>query len=67
MVVSQYGDVDDPFFDGVTTTTVAGFVSDYFGFEHGLLMVVGAVVVAFGLLFAFLFGFAIMKLDFHRK
>uniref|UniRef100_A0ACD5Z6H7 Uncharacterized protein n=1 Tax=Avena sativa TaxID=4498 RepID=A0ACD5Z6H7_AVESA len=67
MVVSQYGDVDDPLYDGVTTTTVAGFVSDYFGFEHHSLMVVGAVVVAFGLLFAFLFGFAIMKLDFHRK
>ncbi|KAM0924025.1 hypothetical protein ACQ4PT_005152 [Festuca glaucescens] len=67
MVVSQYGDIDDPLYDGVTTTTVARFVSDYFGFEHNSLMAVGAVVVAFGLLFAFLFGFAIMKLDFHRK
>ncbi|KAM0847154.1 hypothetical protein ACQ4PT_055202 [Festuca glaucescens] len=67
MVVSQYGDVADPLYDGVTTTTVARFVSDYFGFEYNSLMAVGAVVVAFGLLFAFLFGFAIMKLDFHRK
>lgn len=67
MVVSQYGDVDDPLYDGVTATTVAGFVSDYFGFEHNSLMVIGVIVVAFGLLFAFLFGLAIMKLDFHRK
>ncbi|KAF8658462.1 hypothetical protein HU200_058914 [Digitaria exilis] len=67
MVVSQYGDVDTPLFDGVSTTTVAKFVSDYFGFEHSFLGVVAAAVVAFALLFALLFGLAIMKLNFQKK
>ncbi|KAJ1259983.1 hypothetical protein BS78_10G197300 [Paspalum vaginatum] len=68
MVVSQYGDdVDTPLFDGVTNTTVAEFVRDYFGFNHSFLGAVAAAVVAFGLLFALLFGLAIMKLNFQRK
>jgi len=68
MVVSQYGDdVDTPLFDGVSNTTVAKFVSDYFGFKYSLLGVVAVVVVAFGLLFALLFSLAIMKLNFQRK
>lgn len=68
MVVSQYGDdVDTPLFDGVSNTTVADFVRDYFGFNHSFLGVVAVVVVAFGVLFAVLFGLAIMKLNFQRK
>ncbi|CAD6336212.1 unnamed protein product [Miscanthus lutarioriparius] len=55
MVVSQYGD------------DVANFVRDYLGFDHSFLGVVAAGVVAFGLLFALLFGVAIMKLNFQRK
>ncbi|XP_025811385.1 ABC transporter G family member 36-like isoform X2 [Panicum hallii] len=68
MVVSQYGDdVDTPLFDGVSNTTVAKFVSDYFGYKCSFLGVVAVVVAAFGLLFALLFGLAIMKLNFQRK
>lgn len=68
MVVSQYGDdVETPFFDGGSTTTVAKFVRNYFGFEHSFLGVVAVVIVVFGLLFALLFGLAIMKLNFQRK
>ncbi|CAL5048790.1 unnamed protein product [Urochloa decumbens] len=68
MVVSQYGDeVDTPLFDGVSNTTVAEFVRDYFGFNHSFLGEVAVVVVAFGLLFALLFGLAINKLNFQRK
>ncbi|KAK8455788.1 hypothetical protein SEVIR_4G219401v4 [Setaria viridis] len=68
MVVSQYGDdVDTPLFDGVSNTTVADFVRDYFGFNHSFLGVVAVVVVAFGVLFAVSFGLAIMKLNFQRK
>jgi hypothetical protein len=68
MVVSQYGDdVDTPLFDGVSNITVADFVRDYFGFNHSFLWVVAVVIVAFGLLFAVLFGLAIMKLNFQRK
>ncbi|RLM55353.1 ABC-2 type transporter [Panicum miliaceum] len=45
MVVSQYGDdVDTPLFDGVSNTTVAKFVSDYFGYKYSFLGVVAVVV-----------------------
>jgi hypothetical protein len=43
------------------------FVENYFDFKHSWLGVVATVVVAFVVLFAFLFGFAIMKLNFQRR
>jgi len=43
------------------------FVENYFGFKHSWLGVVAAVVMAFTIFFASLFGFAIMKLNFQRR
>jgi hypothetical protein len=64
LVVSQFGDITTPMDNGVP---VNAFVEEYFGFKHSWLGVVAAVVVAFAALFAFLFGFAIMKLNFQRR
>ncbi|KAM0897411.1 hypothetical protein ACQ4PT_022583 [Festuca glaucescens] len=64
LVVSQFGDVMTPMDDGVL---VKDFVEDYFDFKHSWLGYVAAVVVAFGVLFAFLFGFAIAKLNFQKR
>ncbi|TVU11000.1 hypothetical protein EJB05_44558 [Eragrostis curvula] len=64
LVVSQYGDIMTPMDDG---TPVKVFVEDYFDFKHSWLGWVAAVVVAFSMLFAALFGFAIMKFNFQKR
>ncbi|CAL5003529.1 unnamed protein product [Urochloa decumbens] len=64
LVVSQFGDVMTEMDDG---RIVKVFIEDYFDFKHSWLGWVAAVVVAFAVLFAALFGFAIMKLNFQRR
>ncbi|XP_062204828.1 ABC transporter G family member 36 [Phragmites australis] len=64
LVVSQFGDVTTPMDDG---RPVMVFIEDYFDFKHSWLGWVAAVVVAFAVLFAALFGFAIMKLNFQKR
>ncbi|KAM3349874.1 hypothetical protein ACQJBY_022624 [Aegilops geniculata] len=64
LVVSQFGDVTTPMEDG---TPVKDFIEGYFDFKHSWLGYVATVVVAFTVLFAFLFGFAIMKLNFQKR
>ncbi|CAO2175421.1 unnamed protein product [Urochloa humidicola] len=64
LVVSQFGDMMTEMDDG---RTVKVFVEDYFDFKHSWLGVVAAVVVAFAVLFAALFGFAIMKLNLQKR
>ncbi|KAK3123186.1 hypothetical protein QOZ80_8AG0625730 [Eleusine coracana subsp. coracana] len=64
LVVSQFGDITREMDDG---RSVKVFVEDYFDFKHSWLGYVAVVVVAFGVLFAALFGFAIMKLNFHKR
>ena len=64
LVVSQFGDMMSRMDDG---RTVKVFVEDYFDFKHSWLGGVAAVVVGFTVLFAVLFGFAIMKLNFQKR
>ena len=64
LVVSQFGDMMSRMDDG---RTVKVFVEDYFDFKHSWLGWVAAVVVGFAVLFAALFGFAIMKLNFQKR
>ncbi|KAL6615559.1 hypothetical protein ACP70R_037829 [Stipagrostis hirtigluma subsp. patula] len=64
LVVSQFGDVMTLMNDG---TPVKVFVEDYFDFKHSWLGWVATVVVAFAVLFATLFGFAIMKFNFQKR
>ncbi|CAL4962701.1 unnamed protein product [Urochloa decumbens] len=64
LVASQFGDVMTEMDDG---RTVKVFIEDYFDFKHSWLGWVATVVVAFAVLFAALFGFAIMKLNFQKR
>jgi hypothetical protein len=64
LVVSQFGDIMTPMDDN---RPVKVFVEDYFDFKHSWLGWVAAVVVAFTVLFATLFAFAIMKLNFQKR
>ena len=64
LVVSQFGDITTPMDNGVPVNV---FVEKYFGFKHSWLGVVAVVVLALTVLFAFLFGFAIMKINFQRR
>ncbi|TKW32265.1 hypothetical protein SEVIR_2G157400v4 [Setaria viridis] len=64
LVVSQYGDITTPTEDG---RSVKVFLEDYFDFKHSWLGWAAAVVVAFSMLFAALFAFAIMKLNFQKR
>jgi hypothetical protein len=65
LLVSQFGDVTMQMDD--TDKTVKMFLEDYFDFKHSWLGWVAAVLVAFALLFAALFGFAIKKLNFQKR
>ncbi|CAD6230889.1 unnamed protein product [Miscanthus lutarioriparius] len=67
LVVSQFGDVMTEMDDNNKTVVVSQYVEDYFGFKHSWLGWVAAVVVAFAVLFAALFGFAIMKFNFQKR
>ncbi|KAJ3670857.1 hypothetical protein LUZ60_008283 [Juncus effusus] len=64
LLSSQFGDVNERLESG---ETVAEFMTTYFGFDHDFLAVVAVVVMAFALLFAFLFGLSIQKLNFQRR
>ncbi|CAI0420522.1 unnamed protein product, partial [Linum tenue] len=63
-VASQYGDVQDILRSGLT---VEAFVKLYFGFEHDMVPIVGAVVVGFGVMFIFIFATCIMMLNFQKR
>ncbi|RLM85200.1 ABC transporter G family member 36-like [Panicum miliaceum] len=64
LVVSQYGDITTPMED---YRPVKVFLEDYFDFKQSWLGWAAAVVVAFSVLFAALFAFAIMKLNFQKR
>lgn len=64
LVASQFGDIDERMDNDVM---VSDFVRDYFGFRHDFLGVVAVVVVAFTVLFAFLFGFSIKMINFQKR
>jgi hypothetical protein len=65
LVVSQFGDNKDVLED--TGGTVEQFVKDYFGFKNDFLGVVAGVVVAWTVLFAFIFAFSIKAFNFQRR
>lgn len=64
LVASQFGDIHEKLETG---QAVSEFVNSYFGFEHSFLGVVAVVIVAFPVLFAFLFGLTIKILNFQRR
>ncbi|THU63614.1 hypothetical protein C4D60_Mb01t17680 [Musa balbisiana] len=70
LVASQFGDIQTRFASDESDEPgeiVADFVRNYFGFKHSFLGVVAVVVVAFPVLFAFLFAFSIKTLNFQKR
>uniref|UniRef100_A0A7N0RH17 ABC transporter domain-containing protein n=1 Tax=Kalanchoe fedtschenkoi TaxID=63787 RepID=A0A7N0RH17_KALFE len=65
MVGSQYGDITSLMTDN--NQTVKEFVDSYFGFEHDFLGIVAVVIVAFTVLFAFIFAFSIKAFNFQKR
>ncbi|KAL9671914.1 hypothetical protein QQ045_009487 [Rhodiola kirilowii] len=65
MVGSQYGDITSLMTDN--NQTVKDFVDSYFGFQHDFLGVVAVVIVAFTVLFAFIFAFSIKAFNFQKR
>ncbi|KAG8379880.1 hypothetical protein BUALT_Bualt07G0135300 [Buddleja alternifolia] len=64
LVASQYGDVKDRL---ETNQTVQDFLRSYFGFRHDFIGVVAAVIVGFGVVFAFIFAFSIRAFNFQKR
>ncbi|TVU19429.1 hypothetical protein EJB05_35577, partial [Eragrostis curvula] len=65
LVVSQFGDIITLMDDDKRPVKV--YIEDYFDFKHSWVGWAAAIVVAFAVLFAALFGFAIMKLNFQKR
>uniref|UniRef100_A0A7N1A9M9 ABC transporter domain-containing protein n=1 Tax=Kalanchoe fedtschenkoi TaxID=63787 RepID=A0A7N1A9M9_KALFE len=65
MVGSQYGDIKTMMTDN--NQTVKDFVDSYFGFQHDFLGIVAVVIVAFTVLFAFIFAFSIKAFNFQKR
>ncbi|KAJ8755161.1 hypothetical protein K2173_018959 [Erythroxylum novogranatense] len=64
LITSQFGDIKVRMDTG---ETVQGFLRSYFGFRHGFLGVVAAVIVAFPTVFAFIFAFSIKSFNYQKR
>ncbi|KAL8034647.1 hypothetical protein ABFX02_12G042200 [Erythranthe guttata] len=65
LVTSQFGDVRDEL--EITKQPVREFLSSYFGFRHDFIGVVAVMVAGFGVVFAFVFAFAVKALNFQKR
>lgn len=65
MMASQFGDVKDVLED--LDLSVEEFVKSYFGYHHGFVGVVAAVVLGFALLFASVYSFSISVLKYQKR
>ncbi|EYU35725.1 hypothetical protein MIMGU_mgv1a000224mg [Erythranthe guttata] len=65
LVTSQFGDVRDEL--EITKQPVGEFLSSYFGFRHDFIGVVAVMVAGFGVVFAFVFAFAVKALNFQKR
>ncbi|KAK4481902.1 hypothetical protein RD792_012814 [Penstemon davidsonii] len=61
---SQFGDIEDSI---NTNQTVKEFMKSYFGFSYDYLGAVSGVVVAFTVVFIFIFAFSIKVFNFQRR
>ncbi|XP_047941583.1 pleiotropic drug resistance protein 3-like isoform X2 [Salvia hispanica] len=67
VVTSQYGDVEKEIAVFGERKTVAGFLTQYFGFQHNMLPLVIPVLTCYPILFAFLFAYCIRKFNYQRR
>ncbi|KAL7131980.1 hypothetical protein ABFS83_12G041400 [Erythranthe nasuta] len=65
LVTSQFGDVSDEL--EITKQPVREFLTSYFGFRHDFIGVVAVMVAGFGVVFAFVFAFAVKALNFQKR
>ncbi|KAH7833611.1 hypothetical protein Vadar_008066 [Vaccinium darrowii] len=66
-VTSQYGDIEKEIIVFGEQKAINAFLKGYYGYHHHLLGVVASVLVAFPLIFATGFAYAIAKLNFQRR
>eukprot|EP01018_Ginkgo_biloba_P026515 Gb_28917 [translate_table: standard] len=68
LIASQYGDIKTEMeLAGGGKQAVDEFMRSYFGFKHDFLGPVAIAVVGFGVLFAFIFSFAIRTFNFQTR
>ena len=69
LIVTQYGDIEKTIkAPGYTSDpTVKWYLEDRYGFESDFKGPVAAVLVGFGVFFAFMFAFCIRKLNFQVR
>lgn len=68
LIVSQLGDVKTIIqAPGFPNATVEQYLKSYFGFEHSMVGVCAAILVAFCAAFFAIFAFSIKFLNFQRR
>ncbi|KAF7818011.1 pleiotropic drug resistance protein 3-like [Senna tora] len=67
LLSSQYGDIEKNILVFGEMKSVSAFLEDYFGFHHDQLALVACALIAFPLLFAFIFSCLIRQLNFQRR
>ncbi|CAN4094855.1 unnamed protein product [Withania somnifera] len=65
LIASQFGDLQNILAD--SDETAEQFLRRYFGFKHDFLGVVAVVTLAFAVVFAFIFAFAIKVFNFQKR
>lgn len=67
VLTSQYGDIQETLVVLGETKTVEAFLSSYFGYNHDQLVIVGVALLAYPVVFAFLFAYCIKKLNYQKR
>jgi ABC-type multidrug transport system ATPase subunit/ABC-type multidrug transport system permease subunit len=67
LLTSQYGDIYKPILVYGEKKTIAAFIEDYYGFHHDRLGLTAAVLIAFPLVFIFLFSFFMGRLNYQSR
>ncbi|KAI9109270.1 hypothetical protein K1719_019893 [Acacia pycnantha] len=69
LLTSQYGDIDTKItvLGNPKPVAVGAFLKDYYGFHHDRLSIVAVVLIAFPIVYAFLFAYCIGKLNFQKR
>ncbi|XP_052192050.1 pleiotropic drug resistance protein 3-like [Diospyros lotus] len=67
LLASQFGDMDKEILVFGETKRVSAFLRDYFGCSHHQLPLIATVLVAYPIIYAFLFSFFTAKLNFQKR
>lgn len=64
MTIAQYGDVETRLDTG---EKVVEFMKNYYGYEYNFLWVVTLALIAFSILFVFIYAFSVKRLNFQKR